>query len=1343
MIRCPRCGRRLSDAAPVCSRHGPTTAEQLGPPAAESLPPTAAFEALGYKGLRALGRGGYGVVYAAERAIDGAKAAIKVAPLERRDAVESIAREVVMLRAVGAPHVPEVYDAGTTDRFSYVAMERVALPTLADLLIALGGPVPLDRFEALACAILAPLEEIHRRGIVHRDLKPENIFVPEHGPARLIDFGLAQERAATVESLHQTEHSTVADDAGTAEYMSPEQCDGIVDADHRSDIYSVAVLFYELLSGAPPFWGRAADVREAHRSKRPVPLALKITCPPELDQLLRRCLSKDRGQRYPDVAALRAAIQVAMRARMPSLRPQVSLAPPKTSSKPATASAAAREKRSMGLIFFESRAGLAAVQAVVTATGGQIVQTNGAQYVAAFGHDIGDNPARIAMAVSHRLRSGKLTERILVDVVTVSVQQRPDGSRRIFSPVLTKTDRFPTAKDPDGVMLTAAAADVLPDLEPQAIAGRPDRFVVVLKQSANELTSLGIEVAPLFGRDDELARLLGSAEGTAAQGRPALATVLGPQGYGRTHIAGVVARELDKSTSGFELIRLSLQEGAASAGQVLRELLNMLLGIPVAPADPAQAKEELQARLGDVGEGVAAAVAHVIGWLGADHPEVRRILSAPGALRHAIARALGETLRRRALQKPLAVIIDDAHLADDATLDALEYATLPNAGIKLWVCALVRPSFLGARPNWGSRAAAAERVTLGPLEPKAACELARRLLLPAEHIPEAVLMRLVERTQGVPRLLVELVRGLKRDGYVRRSARGGAYYLATDELEKLPDLPIVQWNAIREIEALPAQLAGHARLSSVLGSSFTVEEIEALLSALERDKLPDDMQLDAGVGVRRLLDSGILVRLRNNALNFRHALLRDTVYQMLPEAERKRLHRAAFEAYRTLALPDETRLPRLALHAAHSGEHAVAAETYLALARGYARVQAYLEAEVAFTGALENFDGSDPRVVEAARGRGLMRSRLGRQEGALTDLRKARELAHAVGALERELELMLDEATVLDWMREGNQSRELAETVAASQHALSPLLKARVTMSLARSHHRRGEMEASIGLCHEAVRLAEALGDEGYETRIIALLMLATDYAYSAKLEPAQRCFEQVISDAGSRGDIWHVAGAHCNRAALWHGLRDVERLRSDLSRTVQLSREIGEASLEFVAVYNLGESEYVMNRMTEARECARRAMELAKQLFGEGNREVSVSELLLARIHLYSDELAAAREHVNNIRERTARGLSAGERDAELEPSQLTLLQMIELGLTDADDAAWQTLLTRVRSLELQPMEEVEILERAALAALHNGHYETGRALYEQARTVCAQKPNLISERLESRLGPMFAPAA
>ena len=1346
MIRCPRCGVRLAASAPACAVHGPAPLREadLASDAASALPPTTAFSALGYRIERLLGRGGYGAVYLAERLRDGQRLALKLAARERRDASDCLLRELAMLRAVGAPHAPLVFDSGTTSDFTFVAMELVELPTLAERLIALAGPAPVDVFERVAYAIMTPLEAIHARGIAHRDLKPENIFVPDAGVARIIDFGLAQEQVAARESLELSEHSAAMEDAGTAEYMSPEQCDGLVDADRRSDIYGLGVLFYELLSGAPPFWGRAGDVREAHRSKRPVPLSLKIACPPDLDQVVRRCLAKDRQQRYGNVGELRAALLNALRSRMPSRAPQprASTQPLTVEKKAAAPQQAAREKRAMGLVFFESRSGVGAVQGLVTAAGGQVVQTNGAQYVAAFGHDVGDNPARTAVVAAHKLCSAKLTQRSLVDVATVTVQQRPDGSRRIWSAVLTKADRFPVASDPNGVLLSAAAADVLPDLEPRPLEGRSDRFTLPHTQSANELTTLGMEVSPLLGRDAEFAKLRASADRAALEARPTLVTVLGAAGYGRSHIAGALARELDRSQRGFELIRLTAQEGVVSVSQVLPELLRRLLDLPLAEQPSEAARALLGARLGDLGEGAWAAAAHVLGWIGAEHPEVRRLLAAPGALRHATARVAGEAIRRRALQKPLGLLLDDAHLVDDATLDALEYATLPETRAKLWVCVLARPSFAGARPTWGSRAGSTVRVTLGPLPVQDACELARRLLLPAEYIPETVLRSLVERTQGVPRLLVELVRGLKRDGFVRRSERGSGYYFAADELDKLPDLPIVQWNAIREIEALPPQLAGHARLASVLGASFTVAEVDALLAALEREQLPDDMQLDAGVGVQRLLDSGLFVRQRSGLLNFRHALLRDTVYQLVPEAQRSRLHRAAFEAYRTLKLPEELRLPRLALHAAKCGEREVAADTYLTLARGYARVQAYLEAEAAYSGALDNLPEADPRTIEAARGRGLMRSRLARQEGALSDLRKARERAQAAGASEQELELMLDEATVLDWTREANQSRVLAQAVEASQLPLSPLLRARLAMSLARSHHRRGEREASVKLGNEAVQLAEALGDEGYETRIIALLMLATDYANSVRLTEAEQSFERVISEAGSRGDIWHVAAAYCNRAALWHGLRNVERLLSDLARTVQLSREIGEASLEWVSVYNLAESEYVMGKLADARARAVRALELSKQLFGEGNREVSVCELLLGRIALYEDDLTEVRRYAKNVRERSARALAAGESDAELEPGQSTMLEMLELGARGATLSEWQDLLERSRSVELQPMEEVELLERAALSALGLGEYEQGRSLYEQARAISEQKPNLISERVEDRLGPLFAPA-
>ena len=182
---------------------------------------------------------------------------------------------------------------------------------------------------------------------------------------------------------------------------------------------------------------------------------------------------------------------------------------------------------------------------------------------------------------------------------------------------------------------------------------------------------------------------------------------------------------------------------------------------------------------------------------------------------------------------------------------------------------------------------------------------------------------------------------------------------------------------------------------------------------------------------------------------------------------------------------------------------------------------------------------------------------------------------------------------------------------------------------------------------------------------------------------------------------------------------------------------------MEFVAVYNLAESEYVLGRLGPAREHARRGLELSKQLFGDTNREVSVSELLLARIALYDDDLVVARELARNIRERTARGLAAGEREAELEPPLQLLLEMIELGANQAPLAAWQALVARSRALELQPMEEVELLERAAIAATGLGALAYGRSLYELAQEVSQRKPNLMSERIARTLAPLLEESA
>ena len=151
-----------------------------------------------------------------------------------------------------------------------------------------------------------------------------------------------------------------------------------------------------------------------------------------------------------------------------------------------------------------------------------------------------------------------------------------------------------------------------------------------------------------------------------------------------------------------------------------------------------------------------------------DAPELQALGAAPGVLRATLSRSVGEALRLRARERPLALILDDAHFADDATLDAIEYATLAEAEGPLWVCVLARPALNHLKPTWGGRSAAHLRLDLAPLGSDDCANLARQLLLPVESVPAATLETLLAGTHGSPFLLTELVRGLKRDGIVRR-----------------------------------------------------------------------------------------------------------------------------------------------------------------------------------------------------------------------------------------------------------------------------------------------------------------------------------------------------------------------------------------------------------------------------------------------------------------------------------------------------------------------------------------------------------------------------------------------
>src|SRR5919205_139947 len=246
-----------------------------------------------YRILRKLGTGGMANVYLAEDQELGRRVAIKI--LNERHAndeqfVERFRREAKNAASLSHPNIVSIYDRGEAEGTYYIAMEYLDGRSLKELIVS-RGPAPVNVAIDYIRQILAAVKFAHRHGIVHRDIKPHNVLVDTEGRLKVTDFGIARAGASQM-----TEAGSIV---GTAQYLSPEQAKGTA-VDQRSDIYSVGVVLYELLTGNVPFTGDApVKIAMKHLSTIPEPPSVKRPeVPRELDLIVMRALAKDPNDRY-------------------------------------------------------------------------------------------------------------------------------------------------------------------------------------------------------------------------------------------------------------------------------------------------------------------------------------------------------------------------------------------------------------------------------------------------------------------------------------------------------------------------------------------------------------------------------------------------------------------------------------------------------------------------------------------------------------------------------------------------------------------------------------------------------------------------------------------------------------------------------------------------------------------------------------------------------------------------------------------------------------------------------------------------------------------------------------
>lgn len=785
-----------------------------------------------YEIVSEIGRGGMAKVYQAYHPRMDRYVALKVMKLAVTDdeqVRERFQREARLIARLEHPHILPVYDFDGSHDPPYIVMRYLEGGTLKDVLEE--RSLPPEEVVYLLQQVGSALDYAHRQGVIHRDIKPSNIMIDLEGNAFVTDFGIARVTSKQVADGSETGPGVTL---GTPDYMSPEQIMGLETIDERSDVYSLGVMVFQLATGRLPFESDSSTVTMLMHLRDPAPSAwaMNSELPPEIDGVLQRAMAKEAHNRYPTIQAfsqeiarilgeskstlpiqLREAAEVSHQLRIQAAEKRTG------SSRSASQSTPTEQNKTITAVYadaaeYAEMIGLsggpeAAHQAVnalwdavidqVTTHGGTVVNRSEHNLLALWGvesarEDDPEQAVRAGLAILTNLKEQAgplfgpdepLPIRIGINTGLALLKMSDQtGNYTASGATISLTNRL--AENADGMVLIShntfrqvqgifeisqdvpvrlrriGGGELIETYRVEAAKPRPFRLLPRFVE--------GIETR-LIGRRAELEQLQKAYFNAIEESETQMVTLIGEPGLGKSRLLYEFATWTDLRPEMYFIFRGRGTSALTKQPYALwRDLLSFRFEI-----QDSDSAALVNAKLT---QGVAKLIgpddelSYLIGRLAGFESEESIYFDDD---RQGVAdrgrRAVTEFFRRLAAEDPVVMQIEDLHQADDASLDLLTEVVNSNPDLRLLVVGTARPSLYERRPAWGSGQENHVRIDLRSLDKRDSRDLVAEILQLVDEVPRDLRDLIVERAEGNPFYLEELIKMLIEDRVIQKLDR--------------------------------------------------------------------------------------------------------------------------------------------------------------------------------------------------------------------------------------------------------------------------------------------------------------------------------------------------------------------------------------------------------------------------------------------------------------------------------------------------------------------------------------------------------------------------------------------